>query len=158
VHRHGVLYARECGYDHRFEAIVARVAADFLESHDPARERCWIADCAGELLGGILLVKKTDEIAKLRLLYLEPKARGLGLGRRLVEECVGFARAAGYSRITLWTQGSLSAARHIYESFGFQIVESTVHADFGPREAAEIWDLDLSVDRSRRSGRQVRSE
>ena len=143
LHRHGVLYAREYGYDQRFEAIVARVAADFLESHDPGRERCWIADRDGEILGAVMLVKATEDVAKLRLLYLEPAARGLGLGRRLVEACVSFARQVGYSRITLWTQSSLSAARHIYESFGFQLVNSIAHSDFGPEEAAETWELIL---------------
>jgi GNAT superfamily N-acetyltransferase len=143
VHRHGVLYSREYGYDQRFEAIVARVAADFLEQHDPAREHCWIADRDGEILGAVLLVKKSDDIAKLRLLYLEPEARGLGLGRRLVEECLAFARRAGYSKVTLWTQSSLTAARHIYEAFGFQLVDSIVHSDFGPEEAAETWELIL---------------
>jgi GNAT superfamily N-acetyltransferase len=143
VHRHGVLYAREYGYDHRFEAIVARVAADFLEKHDPTRERCWIADRDGQILGAVMLVKQTAETAKLRLLYLEPEARGLGLGRRLVEECLRFAREAGYTSVTLWTQSSLTAARHIYETFGFRMTSSKTHADFGPREAAETWELDL---------------
>lgn len=143
VHRHGALYAREYGYDHRFEAIVAGVAAEFLGNHDPARERCWIADRDGQILGAVMLVRKSDDTAKLRLLYLEPEARGLGLGRRLVEECIAFARQAGYSKVTLWTQSSLTAARHIYESFGFQLVDSVVHADFGPREAAETWELIL---------------
>jgi GNAT superfamily N-acetyltransferase len=143
VHRHGVLYAKEYGYDHRFEAIVARVAADFLDAHDPSRERCWIADRDGEILGAVMLVKATASIAKLRLLYLEPGARGLGLGRRLVDECLRFASEAGYEKVTLWTQSSLTAARHIYESAGFRMVESKVHADFGPAEAAEIWELPL---------------
>jgi GNAT superfamily N-acetyltransferase len=143
VHRHGVLYAREYGYDHRFEAIVARVAADFLEHHDPAREHCWIAERDGTILGAVMLVRKMDDTAKLRLLYLEPEARGLGLGRRLVDLCIEFARTAGYDRITLWTQSSLHAARHIYESRGFQLIDSTVHADFGPRESAETWELVL---------------
>ena len=122
---------------------MARVAADFLEQHDPAREHCWIADRQGEILGAVLLVKKSDDIAKLRLLYLEPESRGLGLGRRLVEECLAFARKAGYSKVTLWTQSSLTAARNIYEAFGFQLVDSIVHSDFGPEEAAETWELIL---------------
>jgi GNAT superfamily N-acetyltransferase len=130
VHRHGALYAAEYGYDHRFEAIVARVAADFLGTHDPERERCWIAERDGEILGGVMLVSKSARVAKLRLLYLEPKARGLGLGRRLVDECIAFARKAGYRKITLWTQSSLTAARHIYESTGFRLVSSKVHQDF----------------------------
>jgi GNAT superfamily N-acetyltransferase len=143
VHRHGVLYSREYGYDERFEGIVARVAADFLEHHDPKRERCWIADRNGEILGGVMLVRKSATVAKLRLLYLEPEARGLGLGRKLVDRCIRFARAADYRKLTLWTQSSLTAARHIYETAGFKLTGSKVHSDFGPREAAETWDLEL---------------
>jgi DNA-binding MarR family transcriptional regulator/N-acetylglutamate synthase-like GNAT family acetyltransferase len=143
VHRHGALYAREYGYDERFEGIVAGVVADFLAHHDPARERCWIAERDGEILGSVMMVRKSPTVAKLRLLYLEPEARGLGLGRRLVEECIAFARGAGYRKITLWTQSSLAAARHIYEKAGFRKIASKVHSDFGPREAAETWELDL---------------
>jgi GNAT superfamily N-acetyltransferase len=143
VHRHGVLYSMEYGYDHRFEAIVAKVAGEFLEHFDAKRERCWIAEREGKILGSVLLMKKTEKTAKLRLLYLEPEARGLGIGRRLVKECIDFAKKAGYTKITLWTQSSLSAARHIYESFGFQLTESKQHANFGPREAAETWELIL---------------
>lgn len=143
VHRHGALYAAEYGYDARFEAIVAKVAGDFLENYDPKHEHCWIAERDGEILGSVMLVKKTARVAKLRLLYLEPHARGLGLGRRLVEECIAFARRAGYARITLWTQSSLSAARHIYETAGFRLTGSQMHQDFGPKEAAETWELML---------------
>lgn len=145
VHRHGVLYAAEYGYDERFEGIVARVAADFLANFDPARERCWLAEADGRILGSVMLVKKTASVGKLRLLYLEPEARGLGLGRRLVDECIAFARDAGYRRVTLWTQSSLTAARHIYERVGFRKTGSKVHSDFGPREDAETWELDLRV-------------
>lgn len=143
VHRHGVLYAKEYGYDARFEAIVAKVAGEFLENFDPKRERCWIAELDGRIVGSVMLVKKTPKTAKLRLLYLEPEVRGLGIGRRLVKECIDFARRAGYTKITLWTQSSLTAARHIYESFGFELVESKQHANFGPREAAETWELTI---------------
>jgi GNAT superfamily N-acetyltransferase len=143
VHRHGVLYSREYGYDDRFEAIVAKVAGDFLATFDPKKERCWIAERDGEILGSVMLVKNSPTVAKLRLLYLEPHARGLGLGRRLVDECIAFARAAGYRKITLWTQSSLAAARHIYETAGFRKTASKVHSDFGPREAAETWELVL---------------
>jgi DNA-binding MarR family transcriptional regulator/GNAT superfamily N-acetyltransferase len=143
VHRHGALYSKEYGYDERFEAIVARVVADFVEHLDPKRERCWIADRDGQILGSIFLVKKTATVAKLRLLYLEPHARGLGLGRQLVEECIAFARQAGYRKITLWTQSSLLAARHIYDRAGFTLKSKRMHSDFGPREAAEVWELAL---------------
>jgi DNA-binding MarR family transcriptional regulator/ribosomal protein S18 acetylase RimI-like enzyme len=145
VHRHGALYAEEYGYDFRFEAIVAKVAADFLERFDASREHCWIAQREGEeeILGSVMLVKKSPTVAKLRLLYLEPHARGLGLGRRLVDQCIGFAHKAGYRKITLWTQSSLVAARHIYQKCGFRLVDSKEHADFGPREAAETWELAL---------------
>ena len=143
VYRHGALYANEYGYDERFEGIVAGVVSDFLAAHDPKRERCWIAERDGEILGSVMLVKKSATVAKLRLLYLEPQARGLGLGRRLVNECIEFAREAGYRKITLWTQSSLSAARHIYETAGFRMTGSKVHSDFGPREAAETWELVL---------------
>jgi len=156
VHRHGVLYAREYGYDGRFEGLVARVVADFLEHHDPKRERCWIADRGGQIVGSVFLVAKSKTVAKLRLLYLEPSARGLGLGRRLVDECVGFARAVGYGKITLYTQSSLVAARHVYEAVGFKLMGQEKHSDFGVREVAETWDLELR--KSRTHDRPVRRQ
>jgi DNA-binding MarR family transcriptional regulator/GNAT superfamily N-acetyltransferase len=153
VHRHGALYAAEYGYSDRFEALVARVVADFIDHLEPARERCWIAERGGEIVGSVFLVRKTAMVAKLRLLYVEPDARGIGLGRLLVDECIAFARRAGYRRITLWTQQSLTAARHIYESAGFVLTGSTRHADFGPREVAETWDLSLATPQARRRPR-----
>jgi DNA-binding MarR family transcriptional regulator/N-acetylglutamate synthase-like GNAT family acetyltransferase len=144
VQRHGELYFREYGYDERFEALVAGIAAAFVQHLDPGRERCWIAERDGERLGCIFLVAKSRTVAKLRLLLVEPGARGLGLGRRLVDECLHFAREAGYRKIVLWTQGELDAARHIYAAAGFSRTAETRHDDFGKRGLlAETWELKL---------------
>ena len=144
IARHGALYADEYGYDHRFEALVAQVAGAFLNSHDPARERCWIAERDGLNIGSVFLVRETDELARLRLLIVEPAARGLGVGKRLVEECIGFARGSGYRRITLWTNDVLKAARGIYAAAGFRMVSSEPDESFGPRIVSEDWELDLA--------------
>jgi DNA-binding MarR family transcriptional regulator/GNAT superfamily N-acetyltransferase len=143
VHRHGVLYSQEYGWDERFEALVAEIAAKFVQNLDPKRERCWIAERDGEILGSVFLVKDSDEIARLRLLLVEPKARGLGLGKRLVEECVQFARRAGYKKITLWTQSVLSAARHVYQQAGFVLVQKEPYRGIGRDLVSETWDLEL---------------
>jgi DNA-binding MarR family transcriptional regulator len=143
IHRHGALYAAEYGYNVAFESLVARICADFIDHHDPARERCWIAERDGAIVGSVFLVRKSATVAKLRMLYLEPEARGIGLGRRLVDECIAFARDAGYRKVTLWTQSSLVAARHLYQTAGFVRTASKPHSDFGPRELAETWDLVL---------------
>lgn len=144
AHRHGVLYAREQGWDERFEALVAKIAGDFVLNFDPSRERCWIAEREGEMLGSIFLVKgEVEGQAKLRLLLIEPAARGHGLGKRLVAECVAFARQAGYREITLWTQSILLPARAIYAAAGFELIESRPDDVIAPGLVSETWLLRL---------------
>lgn len=144
VQRHGELYWQEYHYDECFEALVAEIVAEFIQNRDPNRERCWIAERNGENVGSVFLVKKSSSIAKLRLLLVEPSARGLGIGKRLVEECVHFGREAGYKKIMLWTQSELSAARGIYKAAGFKLVGEEPH-DSWTREdlVAETWELTL---------------
>jgi DNA-binding MarR family transcriptional regulator/N-acetylglutamate synthase-like GNAT family acetyltransferase len=143
VHRQGVLYAQEYGYDEHFEAFVAEIVAKFIQNYDAKRERCWIAEKDGVVVGSVFLVAKSKTIAKLRLLYVEPSARGLGIGSRLVEECVRFARQAGYKKMVLWTQSDLDAARHIYKKAGFHAVEKKRHHSFSKDLVAEVWELAL---------------
>jgi DNA-binding MarR family transcriptional regulator/N-acetylglutamate synthase-like GNAT family acetyltransferase len=144
VQRHGELYWREYHYDERFEALVAEIVAEFVQNLDPKRERCWIAERNGENVGSVFLVKNSSSIAKLRLLLVEPSARGLGIGKRLVEECVRFSKQAGYKKIMLWTQSELSAARGIYKGAGFQLVAEERHDSWSRKDlVAETWELKL---------------
>jgi GNAT superfamily N-acetyltransferase len=143
VQRHGVLYMEEYGYDEHFEALVAEIVAKFIQHYNAKRERCWIAEREGERVGSVFLVAESKGVAKLRLLLVEPLARGLGIGARLVAECVRFARQAGYKKIVLWTQSELDAARRLYKKAGFRVIEKNRHHSFGKDLTAETWELSL---------------
>jgi DNA-binding MarR family transcriptional regulator/GNAT superfamily N-acetyltransferase len=145
VHRHGVIYTQSLGWTADFEAVVARIVADFIDNFDPKRERCWIAERDGEIAGSVFLVQHPEkkDTAKLRLLLVEPSASGLGLGKALVDECTHFARAAGYKKITLWTHDVLTAARHIYSQAGYKLVEQEPRHSFGIDVISETWELTL---------------
>lgn len=143
VARHAELYAQEYQWTAPFEGLCAQIVADFVNKYDCKHERCWIAERNGENVGTVMLVKDKDGVARVRLLLVDPKARGLGLGQRLVDECIAFARAAGYAKITLWTHSVLKAARHIYEKAGFKLTGSERHKSWGRDVTSEFWDLAL---------------
>jgi DNA-binding MarR family transcriptional regulator/N-acetylglutamate synthase-like GNAT family acetyltransferase len=144
VHRHGVLYSGEERYDERFEGLVAKIIGEFVENLDPRRERCWIAEKNGEVAGFVFLVKKSGTVCKLRLLLVEPWARGMGIGRRLISECVRFARQVGFKKMMLWTQSDLIPARRLYQEAGFRLVEKEPHSSWGRDNlVSETWELEL---------------
>ena len=143
VQRQAILYVEEYGWDGTYEGLAAEIVAQFIKNYDPKRERCWIAEKDGARVGGVLVAKASEEVAKLRLLHVESEVRGLGIGKRLVEECVRFSRQAGYQKIMLWTQSILHAARYIYKQVGFRVVNEEQHHSFGKDLTAETWELNL---------------
>lgn len=145
VHRHGALYAQDYGWDETFEGLVAGIVAEFVQTCDPKAERCWIAEMDGAVVGSVFVVRASNGVAKLRLLLVEPHVRGLGIGGRLIDECVRFACRVGYRKMTLWTQSMLVAARHLYEQAGFTLVDSAPHRSFGKDLVGETWDLPLTT-------------
>ncbi len=143
ISAHGAMYAQEFGWNEEFEMLVVEIAVQFIRKFNAERERCWIAEVDGETVGSVFLVEQSKTVAKLRLLILDPKARGLGIGKRLVDECIAHARKLGYKKLTLWTQSSLLAARGIYKQAGFNLVSTEPHNSFGVQLVGEHWELKL---------------
>jgi GNAT superfamily N-acetyltransferase len=143
THRQGLLYSQEYGWDGTYEALVAEILAGFVKNLNPALERGWVAERAGAIIGSVFLVRASADVAQLRLLYVEPGARGLGVGNRLVQECIGFAKIKGYKRLTLWTNDVLVAARRIYQAAGFKLTKEERHHSFGKDLVGQTWDLAL---------------
>ena len=143
IHRHGVVYAEEYGFDETFEALVAEILVQFIHEHDPKRECLWIAEQEGERIGSVMIVDAGDQVAQLRLLLVEPKARGQSVGMRLIDECLNFSRRNRYRKIKLWTQSNLPQARHLYAKSGFERVSQSAHKSFGQDLIAEIWEMPL---------------
>jgi DNA-binding MarR family transcriptional regulator/GNAT superfamily N-acetyltransferase len=154
IHRHAVLYAKEYGWSIEFEALVAEIGARFIRAYDPTGERCWLAEKDGETVGSVFVVRQSKTVAKLRLMYVEPTARGLGIGRRMVDECLRFAQEAGYRKMVLWTNSVLVSARRIYEAAGFRLVASEPHHSFGHDLVGEIWERRIAPESSPRRSRQ----
>jgi GNAT superfamily N-acetyltransferase len=146
VQRHGVLYAEEQGWDARFEGVVAGVVSDYVKTFDPAREACWIAEHAGRPVGSIMLARESDTVGRLRLLLVEPSARGLGVGETLIRECLAYARTAGYAEIVLWTQSNLLPARRLYARHGFVLEDSWPYDGFGQGLVSESWRLKFQAE------------
>ena len=144
TYRHGAIYYKEYGWDETFEALVGDILVQFIKKHDPRRERIWIAEQDGRRVGSIMIVDAGNDAAKLRLLLVEPSARGRGVGRRLIDECIDYARRKGYKKIKLWTNNNLTAARHLYAQAGFRIVKETPHRSFGHDLVGEDWELKLT--------------
>jgi GNAT superfamily N-acetyltransferase len=157
VRREGAFYTSEYGWDETFEALVAKIVADFIASFDPERERCWIAEVAGERVGHVFLTKHAEQpqTARLRLLLVESSARGMGLGHALVNECIRFARAAGYRKITLWTQSTLTTAHRVYKMAGFQLVHEEPHHSFGADLIGQTWEMELGDQAVMASGKST---
>ncbi len=143
VHRHGSLYGADHGYGPSFEALVAEIVADYIRRADLVKDRCWIAEVDGQKAGSVMILDQGERVAKLRLLLVEPFARGIGIGQALVQACIDFARQAGYRKIVLWTESELAAARGIYAKAGFRLVDQEPHTLFGSPQVGEVWELNL---------------